>query len=310
MTSPPSNETEADFSVSYEGPAVDDHTMPVRDLAPALLALGQAFDRANGLLNGPSATVSLDIRATRDGSFEIALLLKQLYDGGVSVFSGDFVNSAANIKELFFGGGVGTVGLLALIKWLKGRVFKAISEESGNVVIEVDNTKITIPAHLLKLVGDSFLREQIEAVIRPVSKAGIERVIFRDERMELERVEKAEVPYFEQSGTLDYESQTEIVIPRQRLKPASVNFTKDGKWRLSDGEKTRWYGIKDSSFMDEVNAGTRRFGSADLFVCEVVMTQSTDVNGNLHMDYAITDVISHITPPEQPPLPLTDPASG
>ena len=33
---------QAEFAVAYEGPAFVEHTMEVRDLAPALLALGQS----------------------------------------------------------------------------------------------------------------------------------------------------------------------------------------------------------------------------------------------------------------------------
>ncbi len=61
MTTPSAAVEVVDFSVAYEGSSLDNHAMEVRDLAPALLALGQSVDRANTLLNGERASVSLQI---------------------------------------------------------------------------------------------------------------------------------------------------------------------------------------------------------------------------------------------------------
>ena len=57
--------------LSYGGPAVEDGSMNVRDLAPAMLAVGDLFDATNLLLNGRSANVEVNVRATRTGSFEV-----------------------------------------------------------------------------------------------------------------------------------------------------------------------------------------------------------------------------------------------
>ena len=61
------------FTIAYDGPALQDGAMEVRDLAPALLALGQLLDAANATLNGDAAKIKLQVKATGTGSFEIAL---------------------------------------------------------------------------------------------------------------------------------------------------------------------------------------------------------------------------------------------
>jgi len=96
---------EVEFSVSYDGDALTQNTMDVRDLAPALLALGQSFERVNSLSNGDRASVSLRIRATKPGSFEVVLFLQQLLEGATDVLSGDMMVSAFVLKELLIGGG-------------------------------------------------------------------------------------------------------------------------------------------------------------------------------------------------------------
>lgn len=295
-----SQATAVEFVVSYEGVALAEHTMPVRDLAPALLALGQAFDRANTLLNGDRASVSLEIRATNQGSFEIALILQQLVEGAADFLSDDFVTSAANLTGLLIGGTTGGIGLFRVIKWAQGKRPEVHHATAGtdNVELEIDKLRLRIPTRLLELFNDTTLRQQLEAVVRPVTKEGIDRLVFRGDSQPLETVEKTEAPYFRAEST-NPQGTTETIIPRQRLQPASVNFAKRGKWRLTDGEKTRWYTIKDNEFMKQVEQGQRRFGSKDLFVCEVVMTQSLESNGDLKLSYAITDVIEHFAPPEQ-----------
>jgi len=292
-----SSNAPADFVVSYDGPALAEHTIPVRDLAPALLALGQAFERANSILNGDRASISLEIRATTEGSFEIALTLKQLFDGVVDAFSGDFISSAANMKELIIGGG-GVFSVIALIKKLRGSRPKEVERTDDNrVILEIDHLRLEVPAQVLDLYKDSNLRNHIEAVVRPLLRPGIDTITFRQDRQPLETVEKTEVPYF-QPGDSEDAGTTKTIIPRQRLKLASVSFVK-GKWRLNDGEKIRWYAIRDEEFTDQVEQGLRRFGTGDLLICEVVMVQSVEDDGELKLEYEITRVLNHIPQPQQ-----------
>ena len=42
---------EIEFHIAYDGPALVDGRMDVRDLAPALIALGELFQEANGMIN-------------------------------------------------------------------------------------------------------------------------------------------------------------------------------------------------------------------------------------------------------------------
>jgi hypothetical protein len=91
----------ATFGLGYDGPALRDGTMDVRDLAPALLAVGQLFDAANRNLNGDAATVGVHVRATGEGSFEVFLEVVQTYGRQlVTIFSGDEVTAAVQLRDL------------------------------------------------------------------------------------------------------------------------------------------------------------------------------------------------------------------
>ena len=293
----------AAFTVSYEGDALSEYRMPVRDLAPALLAMGQACDRSNVLLNGGRASVSLQIRATSQGSFEIALLLEQLIEQDMAFISDEMISSAASIKGLLIGGGSsGLASLIGLIKWLRNRQPKEVSRDHNSITLEFDRVRLTVPSEVLDLYKDRHLRQQIAAVIMPVDKEGIDRVVFKEDQRTLETVEKEDVQYFEQVSSGDDAPTTETIITSQLLKPASVNFRGTGKWRLSDGDRTRQYSIKDEAFLREVKEGGRRFGSGDVLTCEILVTQSLAADGELKTEYAITRVISHLPQPFQPRL--------
>lgn len=63
--------------VRYDGEALRTHEMDVKQLAPALLSLAKAFDTLQKDV-APGARVQLNAKATREGSFDIDLLIKKL----------------------------------------------------------------------------------------------------------------------------------------------------------------------------------------------------------------------------------------
>jgi hypothetical protein len=50
--------------VVYDGPALAEHAMDVRDLAPALLAIAETLEEANTVLNGNRAQVRVQVHAS------------------------------------------------------------------------------------------------------------------------------------------------------------------------------------------------------------------------------------------------------
>lgn len=293
---------EVEFSISYDGEALAQHTMDVRDLAPALISLGQSFERANTLLNGDRASVSLSVRATQPGSFEISLILDQLFDRASDVLCGDLMTSAFVLKELLIGGrGGGIVGLIQFLKRLKGKKPKKISETNNTITFEADNVRITIPSDVARLYYDKPVRDNVEAVMRPLSKRGIEAVLFKEKGKEIESITKPEVDYFN-SEEYDSDNIAEHVIPSQRLQITSLTFDKEGKWRLSDGANIHWYAMDDQDFIKEIQRG-KRFGKDDILICEVLLTQRIEDTGKLRLDYAVKKVLKHITPAKQMPFP-------
>lgn len=74
------------FHLVYDGPALDEHRMDVRALAPALLAMGDLVERANMILNGEQVKVSVDVHASfKAGSFGIDMELAKAFGRKYSI---------------------------------------------------------------------------------------------------------------------------------------------------------------------------------------------------------------------------------
>lgn len=152
--------SKARFAIAYDGPALRDGTMDVRDLAPALLAIGQLFDAANAIINRDAAQIKVEVRATSRGSFEIDFQLVQtLTRQLVGLLSGDEITAAIHLKELVVGtvilGTAGCVSLITLIKKLRGRKPDKLEKlDAEHVRVTIDGESMIVPLKLLRLYQD------------------------------------------------------------------------------------------------------------------------------------------------------------
>lgn len=279
----------AEFRIAYEGAALREHTMDVRDLSPALLSLGQLFDEANRILNGDKVSINLQIKAHEAGSFEILLQLYQSFGDQVSHFlAGDFVTSVLNLKELVLGGG----GLFILIKRLKGGKPKKITDlKNGMVRIEFEGESFEAPVKLLRLYQDFAIRKSAEEVLRPLYREGIDTFEVREKKTIITKIKKDEAQYFllpdiedEKLITSENESAYSII---------SLAFKDDNKWRLFDGNSTISVIISDEDFLSKVDKNIISFAKGDILRCRVRTTQWRTQNG-LKTEYEVLSVIKHI----------------
>ena len=94
--------SKASFQVYFHGPAVEFGRMDVRDLAPALLAIGSLLEETNRVLNGQRAHISVKVKKDfEEGSFGISFdVVQDLANQLLAMFSSDSVDGALNLLEI------------------------------------------------------------------------------------------------------------------------------------------------------------------------------------------------------------------
>ena len=205
------------FAIAYDGEAVADGRMSIRDLAPTLVAVGELFDAANAVLNEDAAKVEAHVKAASEGSFEVALEFVQtgLLNQVVSFFSGEKVTAILQMKEMIFGIGIpGAVTVIGLVKWLRGKkAAKVQNDDQGNVTITTeDGTTIEIPLKVNRLYEDPKLRTALQELIAvPLNKPGMDEFQVRNGEKVEASVKKEDAGHFDASYMYEDEVTVNVI---------------------------------------------------------------------------------------------------
>ena len=292
--------SEAHFSLIFRGQAVDDGEIDVRDLAPALLAVGDLLQAANHTINGEQANVAVKVKATSEGSFEIDLSLWQHVLDSIFTYSEthkDGIAAANELTDLVMkaaGGLTGAVmgvggGLLALLKWLKGRKPERIEERGGDVIIHIGDTSFVTNRRTVQLAENVVVRTQARRLVGALERDGIESISARQSGEEELTIYRDDIHSF------DLPDDTEdlfVELRRMTLQIISLSFKEDNKWRLTDGAEPFTASIEDADFLKRIANDEISFGKNDYLVCDVRETQVKTTKG-LKKERTIVRVIDH-----------------
>lgn len=298
------------FEIAYEGPAVDDGIMDVRELAPALLALGDLVERSNQVIGDPKTQTKVIVRSKFEkGSFQIVLELLYTVTEQIKLLFDikNAINPAERLlAQLGFITGTG-LSLMALIKLIKGRNIKnATVLQNGNVRLELvgDNGKfeyVEADKDVIRLYRDYSVRENLYRMLSPLKKEGITGFSARKGKQVVERVTKDEVGYYEVPDIVE-EEQTVTSVRKAFVNLVEVAFEEGLKWRLSDGDNRFYATIKDEEFLRQINEG-KSFTKGDVLEVELETVQVATPKG-IRNEYHVLKVLRHLSQPQQIPLPF------
>ena len=296
------------LTLSYEGPALAENTISVRDLAPALLATGDLFDRSSYLLFGENANSDVKVTATRSGSFEIDLVLQMGFVAS-NILTSPLLVSALNLRQV-------AVIAIELTKQLRkphddsvDRLDREIAEATEHVAVRIGDFEMTVDGsaetvetvalETLQIVKNPHVLDAMRRMVEPVRREGIDQMVIKDRYSRLASVSKDEVNLFD-SDSVERDVRN-ITVSSQLLTVVYPHLGEGNrKWRLHDGNKLNWYLIRDEEFINEVRQRIRRFAVGDILECEIRIIQQITPEGKIKSDLEIVKVLRQVTPVGDP----------
>lgn len=305
---PVANEAnEVSAQIAYDGPALRTGSMDVRELAPALLAVGDLLQQANRVLNSDRATLAVKVRSDFErGSFGLSFELVQAFAIAYMFVGVDALKTAKEIAE-YVGFVTGTeVSLFGLLKRLGGRRPKDTTTlKDGNIEITIDgdNNRVVVSPAVYHLASDPNVRKAAHDVVRPLHSEGVDTFEVRDNKRVVESVTREDLPAFElppPDGARDIDDvDPERVLALEVIKPS---FQEDLTWVFSDGSGGRIGALMlDRGFLQRVLNGLRTFAKGDVLKVRLRSRAYMTAEG-LRTEHAVVDVIEEINQPRQDAL--------
>jgi hypothetical protein len=267
--------------------------MPVRELAPALLSLAEMFTAASLVTFPNREPVALNIKATKEGSFDIDLIAwtVKAFDDVIDLFSS---NPMQALEGLVFS----IVGAKKGLFWLIGSIGSkdvvgedATALEPGHVTLTLgDGTKLEgIPTDVVALYRSLPIRQRARDVVAPLHREGIDKLYFKVGPTREAEVEKQDLPAYEVPPA---DENVELDVIQDMVLDVVSPLFEQGKWRFFDGDRRFSAEIDDPAFHALVDAA-EPFSKGDTLRCDVRVIQSRTADGKLHIERRIVKVKHH-----------------
>lgn len=297
----------AHFRITYDGTALSNNEMNVRELAPALLAAGDMLEAATRALNGDRVKSQINVRASfKTGCFGIDFNLATDWVLKVrDIFATDTASAAANAIEILGALGLvvwkGKQSLIAVLKWLRGRKIEKVDIGDKTARLIVENEALEIELAVLALLRDLAVREALDKLLAPLDREGIDTFASGTDADIVQIIGKAERSWFYTPAVED-----DLVLDDVRkmaFSIVSLAFKEDNKWRLYDGAATIHATIADIDFLTRVDQNVETFAKGDLLIC-MVRVRQWQIPSGARTEYEVVEVLEHRQAARQIRLPI------
>ena len=297
--------SKASLRLAYDGEALASHRMDVRDLAPALMGLGELLNAANFELNGKNVGLEVKVAPNiHQKCFDIGLEVYQQWEAIKSLFGDDNVVTAKELLDWLAYGSIAGTPLIALFKNLRGRKPESIikfKDENGNQLYRYqfegqDDTILDEKLH--KLYQSKNVRSGLKKLFKPVSeKDGIDKVTAYDpaNAATFQSVRKREV------ATMDFRplealEAKDLASPSQSITAnlrvyAPVYDLSASNWRLWLDESHHYMDVSESNIA-QVALEHGGVLIDDIIRAKIEITEKENTKGEIVKNYKVLEVIS------------------
>ncbi len=309
---------ETNFGVTYVGPALAEGRMPVRDLAPALLALGDLFRLASREVYPDLPPPSLALKAPERGSFkvEIVLVATPTWEQVVDLLNAEGTTALVNLLDLVVGGSALGAGLFKLIQRIGNR--KVTREEPTEDpeqmrIILDDGTVVEAPIGTVRIYRNRKARRAARDAVAPLKQPEVTEVRFEtsDPSLEPARLGVDDIAAFDLAAEAEdeevvSESEVDLILDvfGPQLKPGS-----ERRWSFGGLGATFEARIEDPQFAEKVANHEEEFGVGDQLDATVEIVQKRDPDSGAIKDTRRVVKVNRVIKGHRQ-LPLGSPTPG
>lgn len=293
--------SEANFRITYDGEALRDGSMDVRDLAPALIAAADLVREANRVLNGDRTSVRVVVKSDfRRGSFGIDLTVVQsAWDQAKQILLGSDLKAASELLRLVGLGGT-SWGVIQIIRWLRGRRPERTTPVNVDTIrIELGQETLDVARDVVLLFNDPRVRDEASKIVQPLARDGIESLSFGEHPDPSNIILKGDVSHFAVAPAVSaVEESVSDSTSEAVMEIVTASFQEDRVWVLSDGTNKFNVRMEDERFLSDVQSRRHTFGKGDALRVRMRSTATRKPTGGIKTTYVATEVIEVLRSPQ------------
>jgi hypothetical protein len=290
MTLDASAGNEMQLTVRYIGPDPDRGRMSAVEVGPAILGVGEMVGQASRIVYGDDTRLRVDVRADfAHASFGIEFFAVSAAGGLIPPLTLEQISALCSILGLT---GIGAVkGVLALIRWQRGRKIDKVEKRGDEIHLTINDQSTNVTVNEYKIFVNPEVRKGFRALAAPLEREGVDSVEVRAGDAPPTRIEKAERKYFTDAPY----PEEEIAVDKYTatLEIVSISFRETYKWRFAQGGNTFFAEILDKKFLADVARSHERFGAGDVLRCRMEVRTTRSAEG-IGAEHKVIEVLEHI----------------